>query len=83
MVKDLKLYVMGDGEPSIVAMWDKNEYLIDCIENHRGDERTKSKMDFLVQWKGYSHEENTWEPYHNLRDTEALDIYCKCAGLKF
>jgi hypothetical protein len=30
---------------------------------------------YLVQWRGYPPENNTWEPYENVADCEALDEF--------
>ena len=37
-------------------------------------------VQYLVKWKGYGYEENTWEPRSHLEDTEALDIWEKLHG---
>ncbi|GKT35176.1 hypothetical protein ADUPG1_002939 [Aduncisulcus paluster] len=49
------------------------EYLVDCIVDHRGE--TRDNSEFLVQWVGYDPQENTWEPLSSIRDTVALDKY--------
>jgi hypothetical protein len=39
-------------------------------------------MEFLVHWKGYDNQENTWEPWIGLRDTKVLHEYLYSKGLK-
>ena len=53
------------------------EYFIEHIISHNGDFKDKNKMSFQVKWKGYDNIYNSFEPYRNLIDTEALGIYLK------
>ena len=38
---------------------DEELYIIERIIDHR---RHKGKREYLIQWKGYDEDENTWEP---------------------
>jgi hypothetical protein len=62
--------------PFEVASRDKNEYVIDYISDHSGDLKRKKSIDFKVHWFGYDDDEDTWEPYMNVRDTIAFERYC-------
>jgi hypothetical protein len=44
---------------------EESEYVIDRILT---SEVRKGKVFYLVGWKGYGPDENTWEPYENLKD---------------
>ena len=41
------------------------------------DRIRKGKQEFLVKWKGYGADENTWEPYNNLKDNQQFKNYQK------
>ncbi|GKT29490.1 hypothetical protein ADUPG1_001205, partial [Aduncisulcus paluster] len=56
-----------------IAAGGENEFLVDCLLDHRG--KSKKELEFLVSWSGDEPEENTWEPYRELKDTIALDEY--------
>ena len=58
-----------------LAIADQHEFVVESILDHRGDPRRKSSLEFLVHWAGYSSEEDTWEPWKNVRDVAAMDVY--------
>jgi len=60
-------------DPNQIAYADKQVYEIEKITDHKGNKNKPSSMEFKVYWKGY--EEPSWEPYTNLRNTEALHKY--------
>ena len=45
------------------------EYEVESILDFK---RVSGKPHYLVKWKGYSDEENTWEPTQNLRNCSDL-----------
>ena len=47
------------------------EYIVERIIAQRRSRRGEEK--YLVQWRGYPSEHNTWEPYESVKDCEALD----------
>jgi hypothetical protein len=40
------------------------EYEVECIRDSR---TRRGKLEYLVHWKGYSREEDTWEPAKDLK----------------
>ena len=53
--------------PSPVIEGDDPEYEVEYIKDSR---LTKRGLQYLVKWKGYPHEECTWEPIHNLEHAQ-------------
>jgi hypothetical protein len=60
-----------------VSMVDREEFLVEEILAHRGNSNRKASMEFLVRWHGYSDQDNTWEPWNNLKDNSFLHEYLK------
>ena len=56
------------------------EYEVEDILDERLNKRRKRK-EWLVKWKGYPSEENTWEPEQNLKNAKgALDAFNSSRG---
>eukprot|EP00762_Andalucia_godoyi_P008723 ANDGO_04722.mRNA.1 Retrovirus-related Pol polyprotein from transposon 17.6 len=73
-VSRLKEYRMDSTEdPLSIAQVDSDEYQVECLVEHRG--KKKKDVEFRVRWKGYSNEDDSWLPYKEVRDLEALDAY--------
>ena len=54
---------------------DLSEWVVDKIVSHHRDGSGKKGWMFLVRWSGFDESEDSWEPYMNVKDTEALRIY--------
>lgn len=54
-------------------------YAVEMIVGHRPESATRATVDkkgaYLVKWKGYSPEHNSWEPNKNFIDSVAQDEY--------
>ena len=44
------------------------EFVVQKILKHRLEEGSKTSIEFLVRWKGYSSEHDTWEPHDNMEN---------------
>jgi hypothetical protein len=62
--------------PREVRIQDSGEFYVDSILEHRGSRQRPSTMEFLVHWKGYGPEHDTWEPINKLRDNTIFHTYC-------
>ena len=51
---------------------DDSEYEVESVLDHRTQD---DQIEYLVKWKGFSVEDNTWEPIENLSDSVALEQY--------
>ena len=51
---------------------DENTYTVQKILKHRG---APGSYEYLVQWKGYSVDDSTWEPTSQFNDTACIDQY--------
>ena len=54
--------------PKDVAMRDNEEFVVDSIQEHRGDVTRLTSLEFRIRWLGYDATHNTWEPwkgFHN------------------
>ena len=52
----------------------EREYESEFILADRFDEESKTK-EFLVKWKGYPNDANTWEPFTNFNDKQIIQNY--------
>jgi hypothetical protein len=63
--------------PAEVAARNAGEFFIDKIIEHTGLARKRSDMKCRVRWRGYNPDDDTWEPYKAVRQTQAFVDYCK------
>jgi hypothetical protein len=63
--------------PEPIVMEDAEEYEVERILDHRRVVRgRRTTQEYLIRWKGYGPEEDTWEPTSHLRGArEMLDEY--------
>lgn len=68
-------------DPRTVANSDRQSFDVQEIISHTGSKRQKSQMTFRVRWMGYSAEDDTWEPWSNLRTNAILHQYLRDNGM--
>ena len=64
-------------DPVNVAAMDDQEFFVERILAHEGNLNKVSSLRFKVRWTGYGAEDDTWEPWKNLRDTDQLHAYLR------
>jgi len=61
-----------DMHPNNVALADVLQFNVEAIRGMKGKFTRLKTLQFLVKWEGYPEEENTWEPWSNLRANAVL-----------
>jgi len=79
-IKNMRPFLYDEAvtNPVEVALADTQAWIVDKILDHRGTlslKAPKSRLTFLVRWKGFGDEANTWEPWSGLRNNKALHDY--------
>ena len=75
------LYDPAVTDPIDVAIRNEQEFVVQEIKDHRGSARNKTSMQFLVSWKDYGIEEDSWEPWTELRLNTKLHEYLRANNL--
>jgi hypothetical protein len=63
--------------PRETAVKNKGLYDVEEIVSHKGKATNKDSLQFFVKWAGYSHEDNTWEPFATLKQNLFLHDYLR------
>ena len=80
-IDQLKLFVMDDKQDieycTQVALRDRDEFFVEKLIDfrHKGRIRARRQLEFRVRWLGYGPEDDTWLPYAEVRDLEALTTF--------
>lgn len=70
-------YIGSHTSAADASLLDSEEYIVESITAHRGSWTSLTSLEFLVHWLGYPTEDDTWEPYRNLRHLDALHEYLR------
>ena len=74
-VSRLRQFLIGKGvDPKAIAAADLGEVEFGQVMDHRGGARKRSELKFLVKW---SDQEETWEPWENVKKLEKNDEYTR------
>lgn len=57
------------------ASVDNEEYPVQEIVEHRGTGKANDPLEFRVRWEGYCPDDDSWLPYREVKELEALDRY--------
>ena len=68
-------------EPRLIANKDQQMWEVDEIIAHRGSAKKRSAMTFRVRWTGFTEDDDTWEPWKNLRKNLKLHAYLRKSNL--
>ena len=84
-IKNMRPFLYDEAmtNPVEVALADTQAWIVDKIVDHKGKlhpTTPKANLSFLVKWKGFGDDANTWEPWSGLRNNEALHLYLRHLG---
>ena len=60
-----------------------HEDVVDHIVRHEGSNDNLDQMEFLVRWSGYGSNDDTWQDYKSMKDTEAYQSYKSNGNFKW
>ena len=79
-------YDVAHVDPHAVAAKDRQEYVVEEILDHKPKNQPskhKKELQFLVKWKGFGPESNSWATWHNnLCYNSICHAYCMSHGMK-
>ena len=81
-VKNMRAFhfIPSHVDPLDIARRDYDEFFVEQILEHEGDFKKVSTLHFLVRWRTYSSEHDSWEPWKNLLHSEELHKYLHSIG---
>ncbi len=62
--------------PTEVAARNAAEFFVDKIVDHSGNVQRRSEISFRVRWRGYTPDDDTWQPMKTVREAQAFVDYC-------
>ena len=76
----ITLFVSTDNNAHKSGLIDREEYVITKILSDNGKFTNKKQLRFLFQWDGYGPDDNSWEPWSELKMTKQLHAYLREVG---
>lgn len=67
-------------DPRTIANLDDEVWDVEKVLSHRGIFNKKSELEFRVRLKGFTSLDDTWEPWANVRTTQAMVEYLKISN---
>ena len=68
--------------PSVIVLNEENEYEIEKLIRKRRIRRGRDwSTQYLIRWRDYGPEHDTWQPEHTVADTLALNDYERLHGI--
>jgi transposase InsO family protein len=82
-VSDMKVFNFDPAivNPLDIARRDHMEHFVFQVYDMEGNPRRKKSLKFKVKWLNHNESEDSWEPFANLRDTQALHEYLRSKNL--
>ena len=67
--------------PEEVAQKDYKTWITEAVRDHRpktkGRDLKRSRLEFLIKWEDYQEDQNTWEPWSNVRKNQHVHEYMR------
>ena len=71
-------------DPVAVSAADRSEFLVESVLDHLPKERPtrrRTELEFRIHWAGYGPEDDSWEPWSELRANDIVHAYCRAHGM--
>ena len=78
-------YDVATVDPKSVAAKDLEEFIVERVLDHRPHRQpTKHRgdLEFLIKWRNFGEEENSWVPWSNLTNNDICHDYCMTHQMK-
>ena len=69
-------------EPQPEKIDTDEEFIVQTVITHRGNEKKKSTLEFYIKWQGYSAEHNSWITWFDARYVDKVHMYLTSKGLR-
>jgi hypothetical protein len=79
----LKPYLYHNVDPVDVAFKNNNMYVVEKVIKHEGNFAKRDTLRFLIHWKGFGPEEDSWEPWSSFRSNEVVHDYLRTIKKSF
>ena len=70
-------YYENENTPKQTANRDNQEWDVNFIADHAGAKSSQKTLQFRVRWVGFGENDDTWQPYVDLRHNSKLHEYLR------